>query len=121
MRANQDRGESHDMCVCGMSLADLSRAERAMLPPPDPSELLLDRVRHNGKVGELPSAENSPSDALPNGGVHTDRATWAPPPHMGPPGLSSSRQLGSGHLGSNRSPSPLPPPLDLPPAYTRNE
>ncbi|KAI3627928.1 hypothetical protein CBS14141_001929 [Malassezia furfur] len=121
VRANQDRGESHDMCVCGMSLADLSRAERAMLPPPDPSELLLDRVRHNGKVGELPSAENSPSDALPNGGVHTDRATWAPPPHMGTPGLSSSRQLGSGHLGTNRSPSPLPPPLDLPPAYTRNE
>lgn len=51
--ANRDPGESHNMCVCGLSLADLSAAERALLPPPDPTDLLLDRVRHTGKVGEL--------------------------------------------------------------------
>lgn len=52
--ANQDAGESHNMCVCGMSLADLSAAEQALLPPPDPTDMLIDRARSHGKIGELP-------------------------------------------------------------------
>ena len=61
--ANQDRGESHNMCVCGMSLADLSAAEQALLPPTDPTDLMMDRVRHSGKVGELPNEPSSTADA----------------------------------------------------------
>ncbi|WFD02796.1 hypothetical protein MOBT1_001481 [Malassezia obtusa] len=137
VRANQDRGESHNMCVCGMSLADLSAAEQAMLPPPDPSELLLDRVRHNGKIGELPTpdeaglegegASGSYMPGAPSAMAHAGRASWAPPPHMSPrtelavPALSSPRQLGSGHTSGIASPLVLTPTQDLPPAYSQNE
>ncbi|WFD28335.1 hypothetical protein MNAN1_003344 [Malassezia nana] len=51
--ANQDRGESHNMCVCGMSLADLSAAEQAMLPPTDPTSLMIEQTRPGHKLGEL--------------------------------------------------------------------
>lgn len=136
VRANQDRGESHNMCVCGMSLADLSAAEQAMLPPPDPTDLLLDRVRHQGKVGELPSPDFTPEDgtgAAPAPPVHAEgsRASWAPPPHMASPrfdfrsqspGISSPRQGGTGHTSATSSPLTLTPSYqDMPPAYSLNE
>lgn len=55
--ANQDRGESHNMCVCGMSLADLSAAEQAMLPPPNPSDLMIGEATHGRKPGELDGSD----------------------------------------------------------------
>lgn len=136
VRANQDRGESHNMCVCGMSLADLSAAEQAMLPPPDPTDLFLDSVRHQGKVGELPSPDFTPEDgtgAAPAPPVHAEgsRASWAPPPHMASPrfdfrsqspSTSSPRQGGTGHTSATSSPLTLTPTYqDMPPAYSLNE
>lgn len=56
--ANQDRGESHNMCVCGMSLADLSAAEQAMLPPPDPTDLMISEATPGRKPGELQSSDD---------------------------------------------------------------
>ncbi|WFC98480.1 hypothetical protein MYAM1_001208 [Malassezia yamatoensis] len=135
VRANRDPGESHQMCVCGMSLADLSKAERAMLPPPDPTDLLLDRVRHTGKVGEFPSSsvpdtEASGSRSPDNNESRTNRLSWAAPPHLssqnenqyGSMSRTSPRTLYSGPASSDASPLLLNQvPQELPPAYSLNQ
>ncbi|WFD31311.1 hypothetical protein MSPP1_002345 [Malassezia sp. CBS 17886] len=87
LRANKDSGESHNMCVCGMSLADLSAAERAMLPPADPTDLMIDRVVHNGKVGEISTPASPSATVFPR---------YAPAAHGGPdPAVQHGAHLSS--------------------------
>lgn len=96
--ANQDRGESHNMCVCGMSLAALSAAEQAMLPPSDPTDLMIEETTtHGRKPGEF----NSPNQlraSMPSESYYADTLA-----------SSSSSTVASTRRSSN---------LDLPPAYS---
>lgn len=122
VRANQDRGESHNMCVCGMSLADLSAAEEAMLPTPNTHDLAMEQVHPNRKAGELPTEE----EARQEGGVPTlvspathgnasERAAWAPPPSGRSPRTGARHDSPS--FAPQPGPSSAPAHMDLPPAY----
>ena len=139
--ANQDRGESHNMCVCGMSLADLSAAEQAMLPPTDATALMVEHGRPGQKPGELDESFFAADEHRPGGGAEAgasgntqpgappaDRHSLSRPPST----RSESRASPSSWLDRTRSPPPPPPALGLsapmlpavpteqPPAYTMN-
>ncbi|WFD06820.1 hypothetical protein MVES1_002174 [Malassezia vespertilionis] len=125
LMANRERGESHNLCVCGLSLADLSAAERAMLPPPDPTDLLMDRVRHQGKIGELPEGDASgPGEhmqASTSGSCvqidHPWRRTSATSTHMAPSSLSDV--AASSSEARRGMPQAKPNvPEEAPPAYS---
>lgn len=140
--ANQDRGESHNMCVCGMSLADLSAAEQAMLPPTDPTSLMIEQTRPNHKPGELDAAFFDAPPLAPMYEAEASSSVSRPPPAASSQerrgstdraGLTrpSSRSSPGSWLDRSRSPPPPPPmlglsapmlpatPTEQPPAYTQ--
>ncbi|WFD36001.1 hypothetical protein MCUN1_002872 [Malassezia cuniculi] len=133
LAANQDSGESHNMCVCGMSLADLSAAEQALLPPADPTDLLMDRVRRYSKVGELPEdmQQVAGPSALPSNVTQSPRMlqsvsprTFSVPPSAPqsiPPSAVPSAMPSPSIVPMSDStflsPVVLPEANELPPAY----
>ena len=127
LAANQDSGESHDMCVCGMSLADLTAAEQALLPPPDPTDMLMDRVRPHGKIGELPDNMMPGMRAASSGSKAGSRSSSGPTsavvsalpsamPSTVPSAMPSPYSL-SQVSSPAASPIILPTDHDNPPAY----
>ncbi|WFD20679.1 hypothetical protein MCAP1_002930 [Malassezia caprae] len=133
--ANQDRGESHNMCVCGMSLADLSAAEQALLPPTDTTTLMVEHGRPGHKPGELDDTFFASSEHRPVYGAEaSSSAQPLPADHPGPSRPPSvrcdTRASPSSWLERTRS-TPAPPPMlglsapllpitpdEQPPAYT---
>lgn len=49
-------GPSHEFCVCGQTLRDLSEREQAMIPARSYADLPLDGLSHR-KIGELPTSQ----------------------------------------------------------------
>lgn len=116
VKANQSRGESHNMCVCGMSLADLSAAEQAMLPPPDPTNLMVQQGQGR-KIGEYAGGEDPlagpgpSSSSSSSAGAANHHHRLASPSPMPSPSMRPTSSRGS---------TPLQPPTltDEPPAYS---
>jgi len=134
--ANQDRGESHNMCVCGMSLADLSAAEQAMLPPTDTTALMVEQARPGQKLGELDDSFFASNGHHSMYGAEASSSAQPAPaerpgPWRPPSTRSDTRASPSSWLDRTRLPPPPPPPMlglsapmlpatpaEQPPAYT---
>lgn len=120
VQANQDRGDSHNMCVCGLSLADLSAAEQAMLPPVDPTDAMIGQTIAGRKVGEL-TLDNTSGASSPHGYAPTPGPSRAPASGASPSVSARASPAPSPGMHAHASPAPSPlwnaQPSDAPPAY----